>query len=143
MQAPKPFYDVGFWEYVYERERKGFDSLLLHKAAKLRYIKAKDLLALPEADAMQTQRVIKALTIELNTLYGFKIFTDEMRNCYLDNIEKTCGHSFERILFLERELYLLRAEYARLLERYLESLDACIFWNNLLLTRINGGLKNE
>lgn len=143
MATAKPYYDVGFWEHVYEREQKSFNVLLLSKAERLKSLKAKDLFVLPEPEARQTQRAINALTIELNTLYGFKLFTDEMRNCYMDNIEKTCGDSLGRILFLERELHLLALEYGLLLESFTESTNDCIFWIERYMKAIKQSKENE
>jgi hypothetical protein len=124
-----PYY-VGFWEYVYEKETKLFDTLLTQKANYLKALKNKDLFAMPDDEARQTQRRITYLSSELNTLYGFKLFTDQMRNCYLDSIDKIYAAYYDRNLDLEMEVYHQYYGYMQLLHDYLLSQDEISYWIN-------------
>ena len=105
METGNPYYDVGFWELVYERERKAYTNLLVRRAKYLKFLEAKDLFAMPEGEANRVQKQINLLTEELNILYAFKLFTDDMVRCYVANIDKIYEAYTDRIHELENELY--------------------------------------
>jgi hypothetical protein len=108
LKERKPTYDVGFWEYVYALELKPFLRLIERKAAYLIELEAKDPFHLPQKEATHIFRRIKVLSEELNTLYGMKLFMDEMKNCYLDSSEKIYNTYHAKNLALEIENHRLK-----------------------------------
>lgn len=128
MKAANPYYDVGFWEYVYAKEYKAYNTILAQKAKHLQALMNKDLFALAESEAQKTQRQILYLESELTQLYGFKLFTDEMRRCYIDSIDKIYNAYHITNLALEVENYQLRQELLLLNNCYITSIDETLFW---------------
>ena len=114
LKNPKPTYDVGFWEYVYEMELKRYLNLLEKKANRLKYLKSLDLFMFPEQKAMSINKQIHFLGEELNTLYGMKLFMDEMKNAYLDSSCKIYDVFYQKNLDLEVENLFLKEKLLNL-----------------------------
>lgn len=136
MGANKTCYDVGFWQYIYELEKKPFHALIIQKAKQLKALEDKDLYLLPETDAMKLQARKNYLTNELNVLYGFKLFTDEMKISYESSLEKIYDTYRDKIFSLETELYQLRFNYSLLHSYYMDSIKSEIFLCGLLISKI-------
>ena len=135
MKEEKPFYDVNFWEDVYEKEVKLFMDFVIKKAKWLKVLESKDLFAISAPEASKAQKQINIISDELNTAYGFKIFTDEMKNCYVDSIDKIYNAYHNKNLALEIQNYHLQQQNARLLEDYLLSIDETLFWINFSIKK--------
>ena len=117
-QKIKPTYDVGFWEYVYELELKRYMKLLRGKAKRLKYLKGLDLFSLPEKKAISSNKQIHLLEAELNTLFGMKLFMDEMKNCYLDSSCKIHDLFYQKNLDLEVENHQLKEKLLDLINQF-------------------------
>lgn len=136
MEAEKPYYDVNFWEYVYEKEAKLFMDFIMNKAKRLKELESKDLFTIPEPEANKIQKQINIISDELNALYGFKIFTDKMKSCYVDSIDKIYNAYHDRNFSLEIENCRLQQENVRLNENYLLSIDETLLWLNFSIKLI-------
>lgn len=137
MKTANPYFSVDFWEYVYAREQKAYNAMLTHKATRLQSLMNKDLFALAEGEAQRTQKQIQFLENELTQLYGFKLFTIEMRNCYTDSIDRIYNAYHKRNLALEIENYQLRNELIRLNDSYIVSIDQSLLWIDCLIKANN------
>jgi hypothetical protein len=113
----KPTYDVGFWEYVYEKEQKPFLELIRKKISRLDYLEEKDVHNLPEQEAKSVCSQIKYLDEELNILTGIKIFTDYLKDCYLDSSIKIYNCYHEKNLQLQIENKKLKELCAALFQK--------------------------
>ncbi len=140
MKATNPYYSADFWEYVYARELKAYSAMLAQKAARLQTLMKKDLFALSESEAQKTQRQIQFLENDLTQLYGFKLFTNEMRNCYTDSIDRIYNAYHSRNLALEVENYQLRNELMRLNDSYIASIDESLGWIDSLIKANNAAV---
>jgi len=135
METRKTCYDVGFWQYVYELEKNPFHALIIQKAKQLKALEGKDLFLLSETDAMKLQARKNYLTSELNVLYGFELFTDEMKTSYESSLEKIYDTYHDKIFSLETELYQLRFNYGLLHSYYMDSIESEIFLCDLLINK--------
>lgn len=105
-------YDTGIWEYVFEMEQKKFLSYVDRKAKRLKSLQCKDLLSLPESEAVKINYQIKFLEDEIQIIYGFYKMTNEIKNCYLDSIQKIHFAYSNQNQKLEIENYNLRKSNA-------------------------------
>lgn len=140
MKAANPYYSVDFWEYVYARELKAYNAMLTQKATRLQTLMNKDLFALSESEAQKTQKQIQFLENELTQLYGFKLFTNEMRSCYTDSIDRIYNAYHSRNLALEIENHQLRNELLRLNDSYIASIDQSLIWIDCLIKANNAAV---
>lgn len=136
METKKPCYDVGFWQHVYELEKKRFHNLIIRKAKQLKALEDKDLFLLAETDAKRLQVQMNYLTDELNILYGFEIFSDEMKAAYESSLEKAFDAYHDKIFLLEREVQQLRFDYSLLSDYFIDSIESEIYLCDLLISKI-------
>lgn len=104
----KPCFDVGYWEYAYEREMVRFLELLERKALRLKELEDKVGSQMSEDDHKKNLRMIGFHSKELNVLYGVKLQGDVLKNCYLDSCLKIYNYYNEKNLRLEKENYDLK-----------------------------------
>jgi len=76
------------YEVAYEKEQETFNKYLVSKAKLLKGLRDKDLFLLPEAEAMQLQKQINDVDELVKVLHGFNVFTEDMKQCYEESIDK-------------------------------------------------------
>jgi hypothetical protein len=135
MTANKPCYNVEFWEYIYDKERAPFIELIHRKARHLKALEGKDLSVLADKEAMNILKRINSLSEELNVLYGFLLFTDEMKNCYQSSLENIYDTYQNKINHLETLNFQLKKENQLLHDSYLKSINTILALSDLTLNK--------
>ncbi len=101
-------YDLGIWEFVFDKEKGVFLNLIEKKIHRLKFLQNKDLFNIPESEAMKINSQIKFLEEEIQALHGFYKMTLTIQNCYLDSIEKIHSVYANQNLKLEIENHKLK-----------------------------------
>jgi hypothetical protein len=126
---------LAIWECSYLREKQGYKDLIIKKALRLKDLEAIDLFSIPENQAKSVTRQMEYLTGELNILYGFKLFTDQLEKSYHDSIEQIYEAYHSRNLLLELELFELYKACAYLQDLQIATIDNVSFMTDLAIKK--------
>ena len=88
MEPAKTNISLAIWDCAYTLEKKTYNDLIVKKALRLKALQDKDLFAIPEIEVKSVVKQIDYLTSELNILYAFKLFTDQLEKSYLTSIDQ-------------------------------------------------------
>ena len=135
MDAAQTNISLAIWEYAYTLEKKTYNDLIVKKALRLKALQDKDLFAIPEIEAKSTVKQIEHLTSELNILYGFKLFTDQLEKSYLTSIDQIFAAYHYRNILLEMEIFQLYKAFSFLQEMNLATIDSLSFMTDIAIKR--------
>ena len=122
-------------ECIYNLQKKSFTDLIIAKAKRLKSLEAIDLFSVAEKEAENITWQIKYLTDDLQTLYGFKIFTDNLEKAYHKSIEQIFDAYHYRNFSLEMELYQLHKSHSFLGYQHLATIDSLLFMTDIAIKK--------
>ncbi len=109
-----PMINLAIWEVAYQKELKHFWKLITKKASRIKYLEGLDLFSVSEAEARKKTRHLKYLKDELDTLLGFKLFMDNLKDAYFETLawsadQKATMESMykDRVDELEKSIHIL------------------------------------
>ena len=135
MEPAKTNISLAIWDCAYTLEKKTYNDLIVKKALRLKALQDKDLFAIPEIEVKSVVKQIDYITSELNILYAFKLFTDQLEKSYLTSIDQIFEAYHYRNLLLEMELYQLYKAHSFLQEMNLATIESLSFMTDLVIQR--------
>jgi hypothetical protein len=104
METIKTNIALSIYEYAYTFERKKYNELLIAKARKLKELETINVFNAPEDEVKKKAMQIAYLSQELNTLYGFRLFTEILEDGYLQSTERIYNTYHSENEYLKFEL---------------------------------------
>ncbi len=114
---------IPFWEECYKPIQQQFDALVMNKALQLQKLKAIDLFQLPHHEAMATQKRINSLQQQVMVMHGFKVWTEQMRDKYLDGTDAVSDAYMSTIENLQIENALLQRHIQQQAEMHVADIE--------------------
>lgn len=146
-----PTFKLAVWEYAYQKELEPYWELVTKKAKRIKKLEKLDFFSLPEKEAMQKTQYLNYLNDELDKMVGFKLFTENLKDAYLETsawladytayLQSTLLHDHEEMAknyLVVSECLLAASQSERVCLKLLESIVEELGAKNISLDRLNG-----